>query len=101
MRGFQALEPTLLPDFNAVAAYDAVNAIYKVVEAQKGAIDPDRTMELVRGMKFESPRGPIAIDPETRDIVQNVYIRRTQRRDGQLENIEFATIPMVKDPNEK
>jgi branched-chain amino acid transport system substrate-binding protein len=100
VRGFQAIEPTLLPDFNAAAVYDVVNAIYKVVEAQKGVVDPDRTMELVRGMKFESPRGPIAIDPDTRDIIQNVYIRRTERRAGKLENIEFATIPMVKDPNE-
>jgi branched-chain amino acid transport system substrate-binding protein len=100
VRGFQTIEPTLLPDFNAAAVYDVVNAIYKVVEAQKGVVDPDRTMELVRGMKFESPRGPIAIDPDTRDIIQNVYIRRTERRAGKLENIEFATIPMVKDPNE-
>jgi len=100
VRGFQALEPTLLPDFNAVAAYDVMNAIYRVVAAQNGKIDPDRTMELVRGMKFESPRGPIAIDPETRDIVQNVYIRKTQRRDGKLVDVEFVTIPMVKDPNE-
>jgi branched-chain amino acid transport system substrate-binding protein len=100
VRGFQSLEPTLLPDFNAVAAYDVMNAIYRVVAAQKGAIDPDKTMEIVRGMKFESPRGPIAIDPETRDIVQNVYIRKTQHQNGKLVSIEFATIPMVKDPNE-
>ena len=52
----------------------------------------------MKGMAWESPRGPISIDPETRDIVQNVYIRRLERRDGQLANIEIATIPMVKDP---
>jgi branched-chain amino acid transport system substrate-binding protein len=100
VRGFQTLEPSLLPDFNAVAAYDVMNAIYRVVAGQKGAIDPDKTMEIVRGMSFESPRGPIAIDPETRDIVQNVYIRKTERRDGKLVNVEIATTPMVKDPNE-
>ncbi len=99
VRGFQTLEPALLPDFNAVAAYDVMNAIYRVVAAQKGAIDPDRTMEIVRGMKFESPRGPIAIDPATRDIVENVYIRRTEKQaDGKLANVEFETVPQVKDP---
>jgi branched-chain amino acid transport system substrate-binding protein len=99
--GFTAIDPTILPDFNATAAYDVMNAIYRVVEGQRGVIDPDRTMELVRGMRFESPRGPIEIDPETRDIIQNVYIRRTERRGGKLVNVEFATIPMVKDPNER
>ena len=51
-------------------------------------------------MKFESPRGPIAIDPQTRDIVENFYLRRIEKRDGKLINIEFATIPMVRDPNQ-
>jgi branched-chain amino acid transport system substrate-binding protein len=100
VKGFQTFEPALLPDFGAVAAYDALNAAYRAIAAQNGAVDPDRTIELVRGMAFESPRGPIRVDPETRDLVQNVYIRKTQRRQGRLENVEFATIPMVKDPNE-
>lgn len=94
---FTAIEPGLLPDFNATAAYDAMNAIYRVVEAQKGTIDPDKTMELVRGMKFESPRGPLLIDPETRDAVQNMYIRRTERKGGRLVNTEIATVPNVRD----
>jgi branched-chain amino acid transport system substrate-binding protein len=98
---FTSIDPSLLPDFGAAAAYDVMNAIYRVVEAQKGFIDPDRTMELVRGMRFESPRGPIEIDPETRDVIQNVYIRRTERRGTKLVNVEFATIPMVRDPNER
>lgn len=51
-------------------------------------------------MKLESPRGPITIDPQTRDIVENVYLRRIEKRDGKPINIEFATIPMVRDPNQ-
>jgi len=52
----------------------------------------------MKGMSFESPRGPISIDPETRDIVQNVYIRCVERKDGELYNIEFDMFPAVKDP---
>jgi branched-chain amino acid transport system substrate-binding protein len=88
------------PNFIAVAAYDAMAAAYKVIDAQKGTIDPDKTMELVKAMKFESPRGPIAIDPATRDIVLNAYFMRGERRKGKLGNYEFETTPMVKDPNE-
>jgi branched-chain amino acid transport system substrate-binding protein len=88
------------PSFIAVAAYDAMNAVYKVVEAQHGTIDPDKTMAIVGTLKFESPRGPIAIDPATRDIILNAYFMRTERRNGVLGNYEFETTPMVKDPNE-
>jgi len=88
------------PSFIAVAAYDAMNAVYKVVAAQHGAIDPDKTMDIVRAMKFESPRGPIAIDPATRDIILNAYFMKADRRNGVLGNYEFETTPMVKDPTE-
>jgi branched-chain amino acid transport system substrate-binding protein len=88
------------PSFIAVAAYDAMNAVYKVVEAQHGTIDPDKTMDIVRAMKFESPRGPIAIDPATRDIILNAYFMKADRRNGVLGNYEFETTPMVKDPTE-
>jgi branched-chain amino acid transport system substrate-binding protein len=88
----------VVPDFQAVATFDILNAIYKVAAAQNGTIDPDKTMDLLRGMKFESPRGPIMIDPDTRDIVQNLYMRRTERKDGKLQNTEFETFPAVKSP---
>jgi branched-chain amino acid transport system substrate-binding protein len=88
------------PSFMAVAAYDTIAAAYKVIDAQHGTVDPDKTMELIKGLSFESPRGPIAIDPTTRDIVLNAYFMRAQRRNGMLANYEFATIPMVKDPLE-
>jgi branched-chain amino acid transport system substrate-binding protein len=88
------------PSFIAVAAYDAIAAAYKVIEAQRGTIDPDKTMALVEALKFESPRGPIAIDPATRDIILNAYFMRAERRNGALGNYEFETTPMVKDPSE-
>ncbi len=86
------------PGFVAADAFDGMAAVYQVVIAQKGNIDPDKTMELLKGWKYDSPRGPIMIDPDTRDIVQNEYLRRVDRVNGQLQNTELETIPMVKDP---
>jgi branched-chain amino acid transport system substrate-binding protein len=86
------------PAFEAADAYDGMAAIYAVVIAQHGNIDPDKTMELLKGWKYDSPRGPIMIDPETRDIVQNEYLRRVDKVNGKLQNTEIETIPMVKDP---
>ena len=87
------------PSFLVVGAYDGMAAIFHVIAEQKGKIDPDKTMELLKGWKSDtSPRGPIMIDPETRDIVQNEYMRRIEKVDGQLANVEFETMPMVKDP---
>jgi branched-chain amino acid transport system substrate-binding protein len=88
------------PNFAAVAAWDAMDAIFHVVKAQKGKIDSDRTMELLKGYRNpDSPRGPIAIDPETRDIVQNEYLREVRRVNGQLANVELETVATaVKDP---
>jgi len=86
------------PSFLVADSYDGMAAIFNVVIAQKGVIDPDKTMELLKGWKYNSARGPIMIDPETRDIVQNEYLRRVEKVGGQLRNIELETIPMVKDP---
>jgi branched-chain amino acid transport system substrate-binding protein len=87
------------PSFMSVGGWDAMDAIYYVIREQKGKIDPDRTMELVRKYKNPlSPRGPIHIDPATRDIVQNEYIREVRKVGGQLANVEIETIEMVKDP---
>jgi branched-chain amino acid transport system substrate-binding protein len=87
------------PSFMSVGAWDAMDAIYHVIREQKGKIDPDRTMELVKKYKNpNSPRGPIAIDPETRDIVQNEYMREVRKVGGQLANVEFETFQQVKDP---
>ena len=85
------------PDFEAVAAYDAVDAIYRVVNAQHGRLDPDKTLALLKGMKIDSPRGPIQIDAATRGIVQNIYILRTDKKGDGYVNTKIATIPMVKE----
>jgi branched-chain amino acid transport system substrate-binding protein len=84
------------PDFGGTCLYDVLQAIYKVIELQQGKVDPDKTLALLKGMKFESPRGPIMID-QNRDIVQNVYIRQVRKVDGKLQNVEIDTIPMVDD----
>jgi branched-chain amino acid transport system substrate-binding protein len=100
VREFLAANGGVPPTFAAVGMYDALVAIYRVIDAQKGQLDPDKTMAIVKTLKFESPRGPIAIDPDTRDIVQNIYIRRTELKGGQLVNTEIDTYPMFKDPSE-
>ncbi len=94
----EAFGPSLRPDFLAVGGYDGMAAIYKVAEALKGDIDPDKAMAVLKGMAFESPRGPIEIDPATRDIIQTVYIRRVEKAGGDLVNVEFDKIERVKDP---
>jgi len=101
-RDMHAADPSIpSPDFYDVAVYDALQAIYKVTAAQNGALDPDKTMALVRALKFESPRGPIEIDPQTRDVVQNIDIRRVDKVNGALQNTPIATYPHVRDPLEK
>jgi branched-chain amino acid transport system substrate-binding protein len=88
-----------IANFTTVTAWDAMDAIYAAIRAQAGRLAPERTVELLRHYKTEeSPRGPIWIDPETRDIVQNIYIREVRRVGGQLANIELEVIPAVKDP---
>jgi branched-chain amino acid transport system substrate-binding protein len=72
--------------------------ITEALKKTNGNTNGEALVNAMKGMTFESPRGPILIDPETRDIVQNIYIRRTERVNGEIYNIEFDTIPMVKDP---
>jgi branched-chain amino acid transport system substrate-binding protein len=86
------------PNFMAVGAYDGMALVYKALEATKGATDGPALLAAMKGAKWMSPRGPVEIDPETRDIVQNMYVRKVEKKDGKLYNVEFATIPMVKDP---
>ena len=90
----------LNPGFMVVGAWDAMEAIFHVIREQNGKVDPERSMELLKRYRStQSPRGPIAIDPETRDIVQNEYLREVRRVDGQLANVELETIgTALKDP---
>ena len=86
------------PNFMACAGYDGMAAIAEALKKTGGSVDPDRFLGALKGMKLMSPRGPIMIDPETRDIVQTVYIRKVEKVNGQLYNIEFDKFPDVKDP---
>lgn len=86
-------------NFMGVGGYDGMAAIAEVVKkAGPGHIDGDKAMEVLKGLKLMSPRGPISIDPATRDIVQTVYIRRVEKRGGEYYNVEFDKFPDVKDP---
>ncbi len=86
----------LRPTFMAVQAYDGMAVIFEITKKLNGTIDGDKAMEVVKGLKIASPRGPIMIDPQTRDIVQTVYIRRVEKAGGRLENVEFEKYPDVK-----
>src|SRR2546423_3079606 len=86
------------PGFMAGGGYDGIHLIYEALKKTGGKTDGDALVGAMKGMKWESPRGPISIDPETRDIVQNIYIRKVEKVHGELYNVEFATFENVKDP---
>jgi branched-chain amino acid transport system substrate-binding protein len=86
------------PDFFAVGGYDGMHLIYEALKKTNGNADGDALIAAIKGMKWESPRGVIWIDPETRDVVQTVYIRRVQKVGNDIVNVEFDKIENVKDP---
>jgi branched-chain amino acid transport system substrate-binding protein len=86
------------PNFMAVGGWDGMHLIYEALKKTGGKTDGDALIAAMKGMAWESPRGPISIDPETRDIVQNIYIRKVEKKNGELYNVEFATFEAVKDP---
>ena len=88
----------LRPNFMACAGYDGMAAIAEALKKSMGSVDPDKLLDALKGMKLMSPRGPIMIDPATRDIVQTVYIREVKKVNGGLYNVEFEKFPDVKDP---
>ena len=88
-----------IPDFFSVGGWDGMAAVFDVIKQTKGRFTGDEAMAILKTWKkADSPRGPISIDPNTRDIVQNIYIRRSEMKGGKLVNTEIATIPDVKDP---
>lgn len=95
---FEKANKGMRPNFMSVGGYDGMHLIYKALEATKGNTNGDAMLAAMKGLSWESPRGPISIDPETRDIVQDIYIRKVERQNGQLYNVEFETVPAVKDP---
>jgi branched-chain amino acid transport system substrate-binding protein len=99
VKTFKTIAPKIEPNFTAAEGYDTMQGIALAFGSQKGAYDYDKTMAtLTSGLKWESPRGPVALDPATRDLVQNIYIRRVEKVNGKLQNTEFETVPMVKNP---
>ena len=88
-----------IPNYVAVGGWDGMAAIFDVIKQTKGSFDGDQAMAILKTWKNpDSPRGPIEIDPATRDIVQTVYIRRVETENGRLANVEFDSIPLAKDP---
>jgi branched-chain amino acid transport system substrate-binding protein len=87
------------PDFLSADGWDGMMAVFDLIKATKGKFTGDEAIAFLSHWKTDkSPRGPISVDPATRDIVQNIYIRKTEMKDGKLANVEFDTIPNVKDP---
>ena len=86
------------PDVFSIGGWDGMHLIYEALKKTGGKADGDSLIAAAKGMKWESPRGPISIDPETRDIVQTVYIRRVEKVGGTNQNVEFDKIDAVKDP---
>jgi branched-chain amino acid transport system substrate-binding protein len=86
------------PDMFSAGAYDGMHVIYEALQKAGGKTDGETLIAAARGLQWESPRGPMSIDPETRDVVQTVYIRRVEKVGGELRNVEFDKVENVKDP---
>jgi branched-chain amino acid transport system substrate-binding protein len=86
------------PSFPSLGGYDGMHIIMKALETTKGSTDGAALVDAMKGMAWESPRGPVSIDRDTRDIIQNVYVRRVERIDGEVWNVEVHTVSAVKDP---
>jgi branched-chain amino acid transport system substrate-binding protein len=86
------------PNIYSIGGYDGMHLIYEALKKTGGNTDGDALIAAAKGLAWESPRGPISIDPETRDIIQTVYIRRVDKVGGQLRNVEFDKVENVKDP---
>ena len=98
VEAFKKANNGLRPNFISLGGYDGMHLIYEALKKTKGSVDGDALVNAMKGMAWESPRGPISIDPQTRDIVQNIYIRRVEKVNGQLYNVEFLSYDAMKDP---
>jgi branched-chain amino acid transport system substrate-binding protein len=85
-------------NFMAVSGYDGMHVIYEALKKTGGSVDGDKLVAAMKGMTWESPRGPMAIDSKTGDVMQNIYIRKVEKVAGELQNLEFSTFADVKDP---
>jgi len=98
VEAFEKANNNLRPNFMAVGGYDGMRVIYEALKATKGQGGGEALLNAMKGQIFESPRGPMFIDAQTRDVVHNIYIRKVEKVNGQLFNTEFETIKDVKDP---
>ncbi|MET0544424.1 MAG: ABC transporter substrate-binding protein [Variovorax sp.] len=98
VEAFEKANPKMRPNFMAVGGYDGMRVIYEALKITKGQGGGDALLAAMKGQLFESPRGQVLIDAQTRDIVQDVYLRKVEKKDGQLFNVEFDVIKAVKDP---
>jgi branched-chain amino acid transport system substrate-binding protein len=98
VEAFEKANKGMRPNFMAVGGYDGMHVIYEALKATKGKGDGDAVLAAMKGLVFESPRGPMFIDAQTRDVVHNIYLRKVQKQAGQLYNVEFDVIKDVKDP---
>jgi len=95
---FQKANANVRPNFISVSAYDGMHLIYEALKKTEGKTDGPALVEAMKGMAWESPRGPMSIDPKTRDVVQDIYIRRVEKVDGALYSVEFETFKAINDP---
>jgi branched-chain amino acid transport system substrate-binding protein len=86
------------PDFFSIGGYDGMHLIYAALKKTNGKTDGEDLIAAAKGMTWESPRGPMLIDPETRDVVQTIYIRRVEKVGNELRNVDIDAVPNVKDP---
>jgi branched-chain amino acid transport system substrate-binding protein len=98
VKAFRAANNDRRPNIVALAAYDGMNLLYRALAANPKAADGAALVEAMKGQSWESPRGPVSIDPSTRDVVQNIYMRKVERLNDELYNVEFKTYPAIKDP---
>jgi branched-chain amino acid transport system substrate-binding protein len=98
VEGFMKANNGARPNFMSVGGYDGMHLIYEALKKTGGATDGEKLVESMKGMAWTSPRGPMSIDPATRDVVQNVYIRKCELVDGKLFNVEFDKVEHFKDP---
>ena len=98
VEAFRKLNGNMRPNFHSVGGYDGMQLIYKALAATKGDSNGDKLLAAMKGLSWESPRGPLTIDAATREPVQNMYIRRVEKVGGELQNVEFETMTNVKDP---
>jgi branched-chain amino acid transport system substrate-binding protein len=98
---FEKANAGMRPNFMSVGGWDGMHLVFETLKKTGGKTDGDVFLEAAKGMTWTSPRGPVKIEPDTRDITHNIYIRRVESVGGKLYNVEFATIDMVKDPGKK